>query len=332
MSLDGRVCVVTGAGRGIGRAHALLLAAEGARVVVNDLGIATDGSGGWDAGPAEEVASEIRNLGGQAVANTDSVADWQGSRRLIHTAIESFGDIHVVVNNAGILRNRGLVHLAEDELDTVLAVHVKGHLGTAHWAAEYWRDRSRAGHAVKAAIINTASGAMLGTPGLIGYTAAKAGIAAATLTMAIELARYGVRANCVAPIARTRMAQHPDHVADFVHDMVLAPDDPDAFDLHDPANVSPLVAYLATQDCPFTGGVFHVGGNEIGLFTGWSLRDEDVVVGSGRWTVAELADAAPRLLTGRREVASLSTTLEETMLGVRAVNTGAAGAGVGGVQ
>lgn len=313
-SLDGRVCIVTGAGRGLGREHALLLAAEGARVVVNDLGGTTDGRGS-DEGPAMEVVEEIRSAGGEAVADTHSVSDWEGSRSLVGAAIEHFGDLHVLVNNAGNLRNRVLVHMTEGELDSVLAVHVKGHLATAKWAGLYWRQRAKDGKPTSASIINTASGAMLGTPGLTNYTVAKAGIAAATITMAMEMKQYGVRANAIVPIARTRMAQHADHVTS----MVQAPADPSEFDLHHPGNVSPLVAYLATVDCPFTGGVFHVGGNEVGLFEGWALKDENVLVGQGRWSVEHLAAAAPRLLKQRREMASLVTSVEDTHLGQRPV-------------
>lgn len=306
-ALEGRVCVVTGAGRGLGREHALLLAAEGARVVVNDLGGATDGTGA-DQGPANDVVDEIRAAGGVAIANTDSVTDWTGSRRMIRSAIEEFGQLHVLVNNAGIIRNRVLVHMTEDELDSVLAVHLKGHLAPAKWAAEYWRHEAKAGRLVDASIINTASGSMLGTPGFSSYGTAKAGIAAATLTMALELERYGVRANAIVPIARTRMAQHADHITA----MVEAPSSAEGFDLHDPANVSPLVAYLASAGCPFTGGVFHVGGNEVGLFRGWSLRAEDLVVTEGRWSVDALVAEAPKLLEGRRQLASMMTSVEET--------------------
>jgi NAD(P)-dependent dehydrogenase (short-subunit alcohol dehydrogenase family) len=312
--LDGRVCIVTGGGRGIGREHALLLAELGAKVVVNDLGGATDGSGA-DTGPAFEVVDEIRSSGGQAVANTDSVSDWAGSRRLISQAIDTYGDLHVLVNNAGVLRNRVLVHMTEDELDSVINVHIKGHFATARWASEYWRDQAKAGTPRSASIVNTASCAMLGTPGLSNYTAAKAGIAAATLTMAMELTRYGVRANCIAPIARTRLAGHGDHITE----MVKAPADPNDFDIHDPGNVAPLVAYLATADCPFNGGVFHVGGGEVGLYRGWSLSDRDVLVNDRRWTVEELQTEAAALLEDRGELASVTTYEEETYLGRRPV-------------
>ena len=254
--------IITGAGRGIGREHALLMASEGAKIVVNDLGGNIDGSGS-DRGPAQEVVEEIKAMGGEAVANTDSVTDWEGGQRMVNAAIEAFGDLHVLVNNAGILRDRVLVNMTEEEWDAIAAVHLKGHFVPSRWAAAYWREKSKEqGEPVKAAIINTASGAMLGNPGQTNYTAAKAGIAAMTFVEAQELTRYGVRSNCLAPVARTRLTLQTPGLGD----VVKAPDDPAQFDLFDPANVSPLVAYLATEDCPFNGGVFHVGGNEVGLF------------------------------------------------------------------
>lgn len=298
-TLDGRVCIVTGAGRGLGREHALALAAEGARVVVNDLGGGVDGSG-TDAGPAAAVVAEIKDMGGEAVANTDSVTSWDGAEGMVKAAIETFGGLHVLVNNAGILRDRVLVNMTEDEWDAVIAVHLKGHFAPSRWAAAYWREvvKDRGGSA-DAVIVNTASAAMLGNAGQTNYTAAKAGIAAMTLTMAMELKRYGVRVNAIAPVARTRMTLQTPGVGETIG----APAD-GTFDLWDPANVSPLVAYLATKDCPFTGGVFHVGGNEVGLFRGWDVDDVDFIVTDGRWTVADLEQQAPRLLENRRDVAS----------------------------
>jgi NAD(P)-dependent dehydrogenase (short-subunit alcohol dehydrogenase family) len=310
-SLDGRVVIITGAGRGIGREHALLLASEGAKVVVNDLGGNIDGTGA-DVGPAQEVVDEIVAMGGQAVANTDSVTSWEGGQRLVNTAVEAFGDLHVLVNNAGILRDRVLVNMTEEEWDAVIAVHLKGHFVPSRWAAAYWREKSKeTGEPVQASIVNTASGAMLGNPGQTNYTAAKAGIAAATLVMAQELGRYGVRANCLAPVARTRLTLQTPGLGD----VVAPPEDPGAFDLFDPANVSPLVAYLATADCPFTGGVFHVGGNEVGLYGGWSLNEEKIIAADGRWTVDGLQALAPRLLEGRGKLASIVTHINDTFKG-----------------
>jgi len=309
-ALDGRVVLITGAGRGIGREHALLLASEGAKIVVNDLGGSTDGTGA-DAGPAAEVVEEIKAMGGEAVANTDSVTDWEGAQRMINTAVEAFGDLHVLVNNAGILRDRVVVNMTEAEWDAVVDVHMKGHFCPTRWAAAYWREQSKAGNEVNAAIVNTASGAMLGNLGQLNYSGAKAGIAAMTLVAAGELARYGVKVNCLAPIARTRMTL----ATPGLEDVVKAPDDPADFDLYDPANVSPLVAYLATADQPFTGGVFHVGGNEVGLYGGWSISDDKILATEGRWTVADLQDKAPRLLEGRDGLASVTTSIGDTFKG-----------------
>jgi len=309
-ALDGRVVLITGAGRGIGREHALLLASEGAKIVVNDLGGSTDGTGA-DAGPAAEVVEEIKAMGGEAVANTDSVTDWEGAQRMINTAVEAFGDLHVLVNNAGILRDRVVVNMTEAEWDAVVDVHMKGHFCPTRWAAAYWREQSKAGNEVNAAIVNTASGAMLGNLGQLNYSGAKAGIAAMTLVAAGELARYGVKVNCLAPIARTRMTL----ATPGLEDVVKAPDNPADFALYDPANVSPLVAYLATADQPFTGGVFHVGGNEVGLYGGWSISDDKILATEGRWTVADLQDKAPRLLEGRDGLASVTTSIGDTFKG-----------------
>lgn len=307
-SLDGRVCVVTGAGRGLGREHAILLASEGARVVVNDLGGAIDGSGS-DEGPAQNVVEEIRSAGGEAIASTDSVTSWDGAKRIVQDAIDAYGRLDVLVNNAGILRDRSLVNLEEAEWDAVIDVHMKGHAAPTHWAAVHWRERSKSGDDVNASVINTASGAMLGNAGQTNYSAAKAGIAAMTIVQAMELKRYGVRANCLAPLARTRLTLQTPGVGDAV----AAPND-DSFDLFDPGNVSPLVAYLAAADCPFTGGVFHVGGNEVGLYGGWSLDDDQMLVTDGRFTVAELAQRAPALLTGGPRLASVVTSVNDTMV------------------
>ncbi len=306
-SLDGRIVLITGAGRGIGREHSLQMAAEGAKIVVNDLGGTTDGTG-EDAGPAAEVVQEIKDMGGEAVASNDSVTDWEGAQRMVNLAVETFGDLHVLVNNAGILRDRVIVNMTEPEWDAVIDVHMKGHFCPTRWAAAYWREQTKAGKEVNASIINTASGAMLGNLGQFNYAGAKAGIAAMSLVAAGELSRYGVRVNCLAPIARTRLTlQTPG-----LEEVVAAPEDPGEFDVYDPANVSPLVAYLATADCPFTGGVFHVGGNEVGLYGGWSLANEDVVATDGRWTVEDLARIAPRLKEGRKDLASVQTSIGDT--------------------
>lgn len=313
--LDGRVCIVTGAGRGLGREHALAMAAEGAKLVINDLGGGVDGTGA-DAGPAADVVDEIRSMGGEAVANTESVTSWEGAQRLVQAAVDAFGDLHVLVNNAGILRDRVLINMSEEEWDSVIAVHLKGHFAPARWAARYWRERFKAtDQPVDASIVNTASAAMLGNAGQTNYSAAKAGIAAMTLTMAAELERYGVRVNAIAPIARTRMTLQTPGIGEVIG----APADPAAFDVWDPANVSPLVAYLATSGCPVSGGVFHVGGNEVGLFRGWDVTESDFIATEGRWSVGDLASAVPSLLEGRSALASTgaSTTSLLTDFGTR---------------
>lgn len=308
-ALDGRVAIITGAGRGIGREHALLMASEGAKIVVNDLGGAIDGSGS-DLSPAEEVVAEIKAMGGEAIANGANVTDWEGVQGMINDAVEAFGDLHILVNNAGILRDRVVVNMTEAEWDAVIDVHMKGHFVPTRWAAAYWREQSKAGKEVNAAIVNTASGAMLGNLGQFNYAGAKAAIAAMTLVAAGELARYGVRVNCLAPLARTRLTlQTPG-----MEDLIAPPEDAAEFDLWDPANISPLVAYLSTAECPFTGGVFHVGGNEVGLYGGWSLdKDNDVIAADGRWTVAGLQAKAPGLLEGRSGLASVTTSIGDTM-------------------
>ncbi|MCP3991820.1 MAG: SDR family NAD(P)-dependent oxidoreductase [Actinomycetia bacterium] len=306
-SLDGRVAIITGAGRGIGREHALLMAAEGAKIVVNDLGGAADGSGS-DATPADEVVAEIEAMGGEAVANGANVTDWEGVQGMVNQAVETFGDLHILINNAGILRDRVVVNMTEAEWDAVMEVHTKGHFVPTHWASAYWREQTKAGNEGKRAIVNTASGAMLGNLGQFNYSGAKAAIAAMTLVAAGELVRYGVRVNCLAPIARTRLTL----ATPGLEDVVKAPDDPSEFDKWDPANVSPLVAYLSTESCPFTGGVFHVGGNEVGLYGGWSLSNDDIIATDGRWTVADLQAKAGALAEGRNELASVTTSIADT--------------------
>src|SRR5438046_3545099 len=192
-ALDGRVAIITGAGRGIGREHALLFAQEGAKVVVNDLGGAIDGTGD-DRTPAQQVVDEIKGMGGEAVANADNVADWEGGQRLINAAVEAFGDLHVLVNNAGILRDRVIVNMTEEEWDAVIHVHLKGHFVPTRWAATYWREHSKAGKEVKASVINTSStSGLIGNPGQANYGDAKAGIGAFIVICAQQLVRYGVR-------------------------------------------------------------------------------------------------------------------------------------------
>ncbi len=291
-SLDGRVAIVTGAGRGIGREHALLFAAEGAKVVVNDLGGAVDGSGD-DRSAAQQVVDEIAAMGGQAVANSDDITDWEGGKRLVDAAVETFGDLHVLVNNAGILRDKMLVNMSEAEWDSVVHVHLKGHFVPTRHAAAYWRERTKAGQEVRAAVVNTSStSGLLGNPGQANYGAAKAGIGAFTVIAAQELVRYGVRVNAIAPAARTRMTEQTPGL----EDIVKVPSDPAAFDIWDPANISPLVAALSTEACPVTGKVFFVQGGTVRLFTPWTMAA--TVERGDRWTVAALAERLPELAGG----------------------------------
>jgi NAD(P)-dependent dehydrogenase (short-subunit alcohol dehydrogenase family) len=285
---EGRVVLVTGAGRGIGRAHALEFARQGARVVVNDLGAELDGTGGTS-GPAAEVVEEIRGLGGEAVVNGDDVADWEGAARIVQTAIDTFGGLDVVVNNAGFLRDRMFFSTSEEEWDAVIRVHLKGHFCVSRHACAYWRAQSKAGAAVDARIVNTSSGAGLqGSVGQSTYSAAKGGIASLTLVQAAELGRYGVTANAIAPAARTRMTE-----AVFADDMA-APDD-DSFDEAAPGNISPLVVWLGSQESrDVTGRVFEVKGGMIGISDGW--RDGPTVDKGARWEPDEVGAAVHDLL------------------------------------
>ena len=291
-ALSGRVAIITGAGRGIGREHALLFASEGAKVIVNDLGGAVDGSGD-DRTAAEQVVDEIKAMGGEAVASADDIAAWDGAQNLVRTAVDAFGDLHVLVNNAGILRDKMLVNMAEEEWDSVIHVHMKGHFLPTRHAAAYWREQVKAGHEVNASVVNTSSpSGLLGNPGQTNYGAAKAGIAAFTVIAAQELSRYGVRVNAIAPAARTRMTEQTPGLGDIVR----APNDPEAFDVWNPANISPLVGYLATADCPLTGLVLFVQGGQVRLFQPWTMTA--TIDKRDRWTVAELAEAMPGLVAG----------------------------------
>lgn len=284
-TLDGRVAIITGAGRGIGREHALLFAHEGAAVVANDLGGANDGTG-EDVGPAQQVVDEIVAAGGKAVANTDNVATWDGARQLVEQAVSDFGRLDILVNNAGILRDAFIAGMDESQWDAVIAVHLKGHAATLHHAAAYWKAQTKAGETVDASVINTASasGTFMPNAGQSNYGAAKAGIAALTLVAADELDRYGVRVNAIAPIARTRLTlATPGMGALFAEEVPEG-----EFDAFSPANISPLVARLADANCKLTGKVFAVQGGAISELAGW--HDVSTIESEGPWTVADLAD------------------------------------------
>lgn len=284
-ALDGRVAIITGAGRGIGREHALFMAQEGAAVVVNDLGGANDGSG-QDAGPAQEVVNEILALGGRAVANTDNIASWSGAAGLVQQAIDEFGQLDILVNNAGILRDAFVAGITEEQYDAVIDVHLKGHFAMLHHAAAYWKDKSKAGEQVAASVINTASasGTFMPNAGQSNYGAAKAGIAALTQVAADELGRYGVRVNAIAPIARTRLTLATPGMG-----AIFAAEVPEGeFDMFGPENIAPIVGYLASEKCPFTGHVFGVQGGAIQRLTGWTIAD--TVETDGPWTLEGLPD------------------------------------------
>jgi NAD(P)-dependent dehydrogenase (short-subunit alcohol dehydrogenase family) len=276
---DGRVVIVTGAGGGLGREHALAFAAEGAKVIVNDLGVSNHGEGG-SKGPAESVVEEIEAMGGEAAANTDSVSEFAAGARMVEQAIDTFGGIDVVVNNAGFLRDRMFVSTSEEEWDAVINVHLKGHFCIAKHACEYWRGRSKAGETVDARIINTSSGAGLqGSVGQGTYSAAKGGIASLTLVQAAELGRYGVTSNAIAPAARTRMTE-----AIFTD---MKPPEDGGFDESHPGNVSPLVVWLGSPGSrEVTGRVFEVKGGLIGVSDGW--RDGPTFDKGAKWAPDEI--------------------------------------------
>ncbi|WP_217237306.1 SDR family oxidoreductase [Streptomyces sp. AC555_RSS877] len=284
---EGRVVIVTGAGRGLGRAHALAYAAEGARVVVNDLGVGLDGTPGPDS-PARRVADEIRAAGGDAVAHGGDIATTEGAASLVRTALETYGRLDTLVNNAGFLRDRMLVNLDEDDWDAVVRVHLKGHFLPLRHAAAHWRAEAKAGRTPAARVVNTSSGAGLsGSVGQGNYSAAKAGIVGLTLVAAAELGRYGVQVNAIAPAARTRMTEET-----FARTMA-APTD--GFDAMAPENVSPLVVWLGSSaSAGVTGRVFEAEGGRITVMEGW--RPGPSTDGGARWSPAEAGDATRKLL------------------------------------
>ena len=282
-ALDGRVALITGAGRGIGREHALLFAAEGAAVVVNDI------ASGYDVSPAAEVAAEIRRAGGRAVANHEDVSEADGAERMVQQAVREFGALHVLVNNAGILRDRTIVNMSDQEWDDVIRVHLRGHFMPTRAAARYWREQHKNGHELRPSLINTTStSGLFNNPGQVNYGSAKTGITSLTIIAQRELERYGVRANAIAPAARTRLTLGTPGASDA---MLHPPQS--GFDALDPGNISPFVAYLATADCPIAGRVFFVRGGRIQLFQPFAVIDG--IDKDGRWTVPELQAEAARL-------------------------------------
>lgn len=286
-ALDGRVAIITGAGRGLGREHALLFAAEGAKVVVNDLGGANDGTGS-DMTPAQQTVADIKAMGGDAIVNTDNVADWDGAKRMIDQAIETFGDLDILVNNAGILRDRVLVNMTEAEWDAVIAVHLKGHFAPTRHAAAYWREQAKNGVTKPRNVVHTSStSGLFSNPGQTNYGAAKSGIATFSQICAKELARYNVKSNSIAPAARTRLTLATPGLED-----VMAPKE-GAFDMWDPANVSPLVAYLSSAACEFNGETFYVQGGQVTRVQSWTMAEE--IKQNDRWSVADLTVAMAKL-------------------------------------
>jgi NAD(P)-dependent dehydrogenase (short-subunit alcohol dehydrogenase family) len=287
-ALEDRVAIITGAGRGLGREHALLFAAEGAKVVVNDLGGGPDGCG-QDYAPAQQVVDQIRAAGGDAVANFDDITDSDGAQQLVEQAIAEFGAVHVLVNNAGILRDRTICNMSDDEWDDVIRVHLRGHFMPTRAVARYWRARAKAGIELRPSLINTSStSGLFNNPGQSNYGAAKTGIATLTAIAQDELGRYGVRANAIAPAARTRLTLANPNASETTRHPPS-----DGFDPMDPANVSPFVAYLSTADCPIKGRVFFVKGGGVHLFQPFAIIDK--IEKNGRWTLDELATLAPRL-------------------------------------
>jgi NAD(P)-dependent dehydrogenase (short-subunit alcohol dehydrogenase family) len=297
--LDGKVAIVTGAGHGIGRGEALELARQGATVVVNDVGGSVHGEGA-DKRPAEEVAEVIRSKGGQASANYDDVADWAGAERMVRQAVEEFGKLDVVVNNAGIVRDAMLFSMSEEDFDAVVRVHLKGTFAVTHHAATYWREESKGGRQPRAAIVNTVSSAGLqGNVGQANYGAAKAGIAALTVITSLELARYGVRANAVAPGGMTRITATLRKDADVKEPDQLEGDD---YDPMNPANSAPMVAWLASDDAlHVTGQVFRAVGHRITHYRPWSLGETvEPKGGPARWEPADIGPAVNAVIFGSR--------------------------------
>lgn len=289
---DGRTVIVTGAAGGLGRSYALAFAAEGANVVVNDIGTSLGGEG-RDTSAADRVVEEIRSAGGKALANYEDVTDWDAGKRIVDVAVDAFGDLHVVVNNAGIVRDRMFVSATIDEWDATMHVHLRGHFCIARHAVDYWRAKAKEGRAPEARIINTTSGAGLqGSIAQSAYSTAKGGIAALTLVQAAELGRYGITSNALAPSARTRMTEQA-----FAEKMAT---EGDSFDVMDPDNIAPAVVWLGSEaSADVTGCVFELEGGKIMLEDGW--REGPFVDRGARWEPADIGDAVAKLITERQE-------------------------------
>jgi NAD(P)-dependent dehydrogenase (short-subunit alcohol dehydrogenase family) len=284
VDLEGRVAVVTGAGRGLGREHALLLAAHGVAVVVNDLGVASDGTGS-DPTPSSDVAAQINDCGGKAVSSDHDIATWEGARAVVELAVESFGDLDILVNNAGILRDTTIVSMSEFDFDEVVRVHMKGQAAPTRWAAAYWRDQHHAGARRARNLVHTSStSGIYANPGQGNYGSAKSGIVTFSQIAAKELARYSVVSNCVVPGARTRLTLSSPGLPEIME----AP--ADGFDVWAPGNVSPVVAYLCGAGCPFTGETFYVQGGTVRRLEPWSLVGESIEHPM-RWPLDVLAEA-----------------------------------------
>ena len=288
--LDGRVAIVTGAGRGLGRSHALFLGEQGASVVVNDLGGDVHGEGA-DHSPAQQVVEEIVAKGGKAVVSGHDVADWDQAGEMVKLAIESFGDLHVLVNNAGILRDRTLANMTEGDWDAVIRVHLKGHAAPSHHAVAYWRDQAKAGHEIKASVVHTSSVAgFTGNFGQANYSSAKLAIVALSRVVSLESHKYGVRSNVISPSARTRLAL----TVPGAEEQLKSPEDPKKLDPFDPANMSPLVGWLAEENCPADSQIFHVIGNR--LFVVSMPQIVSRLENAGVWTLEALDRALPQKL------------------------------------
>ena len=287
---DNRTVVITGAARGLGRAYALAFATEGANVVVNDIGTSLGGEG-RDTSAADSVVSEIKAAGGRAIANYEDITDWDGAKRIVDATVAAFGDLHVVVNNAGIVRDRMFVSATIEEWDATMHVHLRGHFCLSRHAVDYWRAKQKAGTDPDARIINTSSGAGLqGSIAQAAYSTAKGGIAALTLVQAAELGRYGITANALAPSARTRMTEQA-----FAEKMATGGD---AFDVMDPANIAPTVVWLGSaESANVTGCVFELEGGKIMLEDGW--REGPVVDAGRRWLPGDIGAAVASLLADR---------------------------------